>query len=161
MFRSAEFAQKALDMLALTDDIQRTLTVIGYSGKALWLLVDHIIWFGRTKIYDVDTKKWGQRSAWCWLIALLSLTLNDLRKIQLLTRRAEDMKLAGTINSAQGAELRRELRKAYLQLVINLSDVWIPLSVLQYVSKGVGAMGGVIASLTAIHVVWNKNVHGK
>ncbi|XP_022110677.1 peroxisomal membrane protein 11A-like [Acanthaster planci] len=161
MFRSAEFAQKAMDMLALTDDVQRLLTVIGYSGKALWLLVDHLIWFGKTDIYSVDTKKWSQRSAWCWLIALVSLTLNDLRKIQLLARRAADMQRAGTIKSMQGAELQRDIQKAHLQLIIDASDLLIPLSVLGYVSKGWGALGGVVSSVVAIHVVWNKNVHGQ
>ena len=53
MFRSVEYAQKAMDALTQTDDIQGTLTLIGYSGKALWLLVDHMIWLGKTKIYNV------------------------------------------------------------------------------------------------------------
>ncbi|XP_071789084.1 peroxisomal membrane protein 11B-like [Asterias amurensis] len=161
MFRSMEFAQRAVDALQQTDDIQRFLTLIGFTGKALWLLIDHLVWLGRTKICDVDIKKWGQRSAWYWLVALLSLTLNDLRKIQLLTRQAEALKREGLMKSNQGVELKRDMHKARLGLMVNLSDVWIPVSVLGYVSKGLGSMGGVIASVTAIHLVWNKNVHGK
>ena len=53
MGNSLELGQKALDALSMSDPTLRNLAVTAHSMKALWLLLDHTIWCGKTEIIKV------------------------------------------------------------------------------------------------------------
>lgn len=55
MLRSVEFLQRALDALASTDNTEASLQLIGYLGKSLWLLTDHVVWMHKIKLFDVSS----------------------------------------------------------------------------------------------------------
>nr|XP_054751985.1 peroxisomal membrane protein 11A-like [Lytechinus pictus]XP_054751986.1 peroxisomal membrane protein 11A-like [Lytechinus pictus] len=156
MLRSVEFLQRALDSLASSDNTEASLQLIGYLGKSLWLLTDHVVWLHKVKVYEVNIKRWADNSARAWLIGLLALTLRDLYKLQKLSLSLKELKRAGEPVPRQ--RLESDITKARLQFVLDFSDVFIPLAALGYVNKGVGSAGGVIASVIGLYLVWQKNV---
>ncbi|XP_780011.1 peroxisomal membrane protein 11A [Strongylocentrotus purpuratus] len=156
MLRSVEFLQRALDALASTDNTEASLQLIGYLGKSLWLLTDHVVWMHKIKLFDVNIKKWSETSARFWLIGLLALTIKDLYKLQKLSLSLKELKRAGEPVPRQ--RLESDITKARLQFILDFSDVFIPLAALGYVNKGVGAGGGIIASVIGLYLVWQKTV---
>ncbi|XP_072173543.1 peroxisomal membrane protein 11A-like [Diadema setosum] len=159
MFRSVEFLQKALDSLASADMTEASLQLVGYLCKAMWLFTDHFIWLNKVKLMEMDSKLVAQRSAWFWLVGLSALTLRDLYKLQKLSLSLKELKRAGEPVPRQ--RLESDISKARLQFVLDFCDVFIPLAALGYVNKGVGASGGVIASLIGLYLTWQKYVPKK
>ncbi|XP_071826200.1 peroxisomal membrane protein 11B-like [Apostichopus japonicus] len=159
MARTLDFLQKALDALGKKDETEKALEVLGYLFKAIWLFSDHLIWFGKIKLIQIDTKQWGQRSAWCWLAANSTLAARDLYKLQQLIIQAEELKQSG--NSSHRGNLPGDMQKVKLQLAVDLCDILIPLASLGYINKGLGAAGGVTSSLIGGYLVWEKNIGSK
>ncbi|XP_077994111.1 uncharacterized protein LOC144447868 [Glandiceps talaboti] len=156
MARSMEFLQKASDAMNITDDILKTFEVLGMLGKAIWLVSDHVIWFGKVKVIEVDLGWWSRISAWTWLLGIVSLILRDLRKIQNIALRAKAMKDGG--DREDPLTLKMEYKAARVELIKNFCDMWIPLGSLGYANKGYGASGGVISSLIGFRQLWHKTV---
>lgn len=160
MARTVDFLQKVLDALDRKDETEKTLEVLGYFFKALWLFSDHIIWFGKIKVIQIDTKDWGQKSAWCWLAANSFLAARDLYQLQQLIIQSEERKKSGD-TSLWSSKDQQELQKVKLQLAVDLCDILIPLGSLGYISKGLAAAGGVSSSLIGSYLVWQKNLGSK
>ncbi|XP_070536333.1 uncharacterized protein [Ptychodera flava] len=156
MARTLDFLQKAADAMYMTDDVLKTFEIAGMLGKAIWLVTDHVIWFAKVKVIEVDLKFWSKISAWTWFLGIFSLLMRDLRKLQMISERAK------TVKDRQDKEARKALRKEYhaarLELIKNFCDFWIPLGILEYSSKGWGATGGVVSSLIGWKQQWQKTV---
>ena len=53
MGNSIDLTQKALAALSLQDEILRNLSVCANTMKALWLILDHVLWCGKINIVKV------------------------------------------------------------------------------------------------------------
>ncbi|XP_033105707.1 peroxisomal membrane protein 11A-like [Anneissia japonica] len=156
MARCIDFALKAVDALRTTDEKLMIFSLIGSIGKAGWLVLDHAIWFGQIKVFTVESQRWAKISYWLWLIGVTALALRDLRKISLLTAQAKRLKSDG--EKGEKIALKAEIEKARLEFLIDFSDAFIPLSALDFCSKGIGALGGVVASVAGGYIAYEKNV---
>ena len=87
------------------------------------------------------------------------MTLKDLYKLQKLSLSLKELKRAGEPVPRQ--RLESDIMKARLQFILDFSDIFIPLAALGYVNKGIGAGGGIIASIIGLYLVWQKNMPSK
>lgn len=58
-----ELSQKALEALSTPHHLMRLLGVSAQGFKAIWLILDHIIWFGKVDIIQVS------KNVICWRIS--------------------------------------------------------------------------------------------
>ncbi|XP_014662128.1 PREDICTED: peroxisomal membrane protein 11A-like, partial [Priapulus caudatus] len=158
MFNSVEFLTKAIDSLAEKDDYLRYLSVIGMTGKGIWLLFDHLLWFGKIDMFKVNPR-YSRVSAWAWLAANIALTLRDLRKLHLLRMRTVTLKQAPQEEIKEDyCNLRPLVVAVQLELAKDFCDIFIPLATLGYADTGLAAAGGVISSVIAMQQEWGKIV---
>ncbi|PIK48520.1 putative leishmanolysin-like peptidase [Apostichopus japonicus] len=107
-------------LLARRTKQRKRFEVLGYLFKAIWLFSDHLIWFGKIKLIQIDTKRWGQRSAWCWLAANSTLD-RDLYKLQQLIMQAEEIKQSG--NSSHRGNLPGDMQKRQAKMRMSLAPI--------------------------------------
>lgn len=74
--KSVEVLYGTLKTLHIPDASLRSLLTLSRIAQSLFLLVDHIIWFGRVGLFKIDTEKWSRLANRCWLY---SIVLNLLR----------------------------------------------------------------------------------
>ncbi|XP_071942695.1 uncharacterized protein [Antedon mediterranea] len=156
MLRCIDFSLKAVDALRTTDEKLKMFALIGSIGKAGWLVLDHAIWFGQIKVFTVESQRWAKLSYWLWLIGVTALALRDFRKINLLVAQAK--KLRSQSEREEKTAIKAELDKARIEFLIDVSDAFIPLAALNFCSKGLGALGGVIASIAGGYLAYEKNI---
>ncbi|XP_013395286.1 peroxisomal membrane protein 11 homolog [Lingula anatina] len=155
---SLEFLQKAVDASKVTDNALVVTILGGMLGKALWLLIDHLLWLGKVNLVQVDMKKWSRRASWFWLVGQIFLVARDVRKLQLLMIRAKKIQRHGEENRESTGTLRKDFHTARLEAAKDILDILIPLSSLEFISKGFGAGGGLLSSFIGFRLEWEKNV---
>ncbi|XP_002741558.1 uncharacterized protein LOC100375007 [Saccoglossus kowalevskii] len=152
MAKTLDFLQKIADAMYITDDILKIFQILGMTGKAAWLVADHVIWFTKIKVIKADLLMWSKISAWTWFLGILALVLRDLRKLHNLIELAKGLKYGGEKRAK--VALEKELESAKIELIKDVCDLMIPLGSLQYLNKGWGATGGTISSLIGLQQTW-------
>lgn len=157
-----ELSQKALEALSTPHHLMRLLGVSAQGFKAIWLILDHIIWFGKVDIIQINHATWNKWSSWSWLIALASATILDLIKLTRLQAKVEaEMLQQKSAGSHPEVLSQFKIEKHNMQLTFwrDFCDLFIPLSSLHYANSGLGAFCGLLSSLIGFQQEWEKHVH--
>ncbi|XP_050406343.1 peroxisomal membrane protein 11A [Patella vulgata] len=162
MGNSTELIHKAMDSFKMPDTYQALLGVTTHSFKALWLILDHIIWFGKVEALQIQIKTWTVWASRAWLVSLLAATVINIHKINHV--KAQIAK-AGSRHGQSDHQhrndkqlLKRDYHGAQMTFLKDFCDVFIPLSSLGYVSPGLGAFCGVVSSYVGFKLEWEKHV---
>ncbi|KJE96745.1 hypothetical protein CAOG_007019 [Capsaspora owczarzaki ATCC 30864] len=137
-----------------------------------WLLIDHLLWFAKAGIVNVDAKKWSRRSAWFWLAGLILAVVRDIyqymrveqaraRYIQRSLNQPNSAEQAQTVLSSPTVQqFDKDLATHRLELIKDVCDLIIPSSSLELIQPSAGLVGllGLISSLIGLHQVWPKQV---
>lgn len=110
--------------------------------KAIWLLIDHVLWLAKINLVKLESTLWSKASNWIWLFGLILLTIRDVYNVKV-----------------------RKLRegRAYRELAKDACDVMLPvgnLDLIPYHDSGTAGLFGTISSLIGAYDIWLK-VEGK
>lgn len=132
------------------------ISKVSYS---MFLLCDHIIWFGRSGFTDVDTNRWNRIACKYWLI---SITMNLVRDYVEIKRLLANSKLILKYKDTDRKIIFRNImafteahKDVLLDTLKNSCDIFLPLAALNYVNLSPGTIGflGVISSVAGIYTV--------
>ena len=151
---SVDFGKKAFAGLANSDPAIRTLTFTSFGGKAGWLFLDHLIWANKVRILDVDASSLSKWSARLWLLGCLSAFLLSLYR--LLAAVEELRRISGDKSTC-----KRRVSTLRMEMLRDLCDCFIPLTLLNKVGPGIGWTAGVVSSIVALKMEWRKIVLGQ
>ncbi|XP_062518954.1 peroxisomal membrane protein 11B-like [Corticium candelabrum] len=138
LFSSIDFLINALDSLKEREPVVRYLTFSAMICKAIWLLIDHILWLSKANLINFETTRWTKRSNWIWLFGILFLIVRDVYNIRVrkLTKRSN-----------------------YRALVRNVCDMMLPvgnLGIVRCHDSGTAGLFGIISSLIGAYDIWLK-----
>ena len=93
-----------------------------------------------------------------WLTGLLFNTAAGLYTLYQLRQRALSLNKQEAESAVEGKKLEREWNGTTIQLVSDLCDMTIPVSVLGYVGldDGIVGLAGTVSSLLGVFTVWKK-----
>uniref|UniRef100_T1JI86 Peroxisomal membrane protein 11B n=1 Tax=Strigamia maritima TaxID=126957 RepID=T1JI86_STRMM len=139
----------ALKSLHLQELSLRTTITFSKISSALYLLTDHIIWFGRVGLMAVDKSKWTQQSNKFWL---LSITFSLIRDLMELWHVLETQKNPKRPISSPMLKCLRDRKDLTIDTVKNCCDVFIPATNLGFCNLSPGTIGllGVVSSALGI-----------
>lgn len=125
---------------------------------ALYLLCDHIIWFGRQGFADTDATKWNQMANKCWLFTIIMNLTRDYCEIKRLLSNDEILKFKYNDPKfilRNCRVLADEHKDVILDTIKNSCDIFLPLAALNYIKLNPGTIGllGVISSVIGIYTV--------
>lgn len=142
--RCLDVLYSALSSIHYPDLTLRVTLTLSKIANSLYLLADHILWFGRTGLVNVDGDRWNRVANKYWLYSITMNLARDVYEImRILNRRGRRQK---TINVVL------EHREIVIDTLKNGCDFLIPLAALGYIRLNAGVIGllGVISSLAAI-----------
>jgi peroxin-11B len=154
--KSADMFQGAVKSLSVQDFLHKLCLVIAKTSQGAYLLLDNYIWFGKQGLINVDTKKYGPRAAAFWLVTLFfSLIRNVYDILNILeneSRRRKRGEVGGNWMDCAGRH-----KPIIVDTVKNITDLFLPLSILQYINTSTGFQGlmGMISSIMGILVTWD------
>ncbi|XP_071440356.1 peroxisomal membrane protein 11B [Hetaerina americana] len=159
----------ALSSIHHADVIVRITLTLSKISSALFLLADHMLWFGRTGLIDVDSPRWSRLSYKYWLYSLTMNLLRDVYEIWRGLSRQVDKRSLRLGNPSRSYQCRidsacpisavkmifaflSDHQDIAVDTVKNACDLLIPLTALGYTSFSPGVVGvlGVISSIAAI-----------
>ncbi|KAK8390151.1 hypothetical protein O3P69_013012 [Scylla paramamosain] len=169
--KSLEVLHGALRTLHLPDAILRITLTLSRIYQFLFLLADHIIWFGRAGLWEIDKEKWSKVSNKFWLGSIILNLFRDVYEILTITKRRmrclgppvyisrnmlgvrEVCKAVPVLRPV--AEFAEEHRDVFFDSVKNLCDIWIPLTYLGHTKLSPGTVGflGSVSSLAGLVAV--------
>ena len=168
--KSLDTLQGAYKSMFVDDYAHKFTLVLSKLNQAAYLLIDHIVWLGKSGLVKNDVKKWSQRAARFWLyfisFQLLRNLYDFLNAYQNEVLRAKRQKQS----YSEGKERQRTTSIAtnvvvnHKPLVVdsikNICDICLPLSSLGYINTSAGFQGlaGVISSTMGILVTWNPRL---
>lgn len=141
------------------------------SGRAVclagWLLLDHLLWFGKIGVINIDMKKWSRRASWFWLTGLLLAVTRDVyqylkvtearqRYIQRALQQQPGEPFSVVLNSPAVHQFDKDRRTHIIELVKDVFDLSIPTSSLELLPLSPGLVGllGLLSSLIGLKQVW-------
>ena len=155
---SIDSLRSALQTLHLASPVLRVLLTLARVCRGLYLLLDHLLWASRMRLITIDDRYWGRLSNRFWLAAIFLSLMRDLYEILVALRlqknRLNQYGSASTPASTQAVVggVIRTSPALVVDVVKNLTDVWIPASRLDllYLPSGVVGLAGVISSLAGL-----------
>ena len=155
---SIESLRSALQTIHLSSPVLRVLVTLARISRGLYLLIDHLLWLSRMRLVSIDERYWGRLSNRFWLAAIFLSLMRDLYEF-LVALRAQRNRL-NQYGSSSGPVSPRAVVGGVVQtnpalvvdVVKNVSDVWIPASRLDllYLPSGVVGLVGVVSSLAGL-----------
>lgn len=144
--RCVDALYTALPFLHHPDKIVQFLAVLTKITQAMYLLCDHIVWFGRVGLTEVDTTHWTSTANRYFFYSLVLLLARDAYEILQLY----DVK--HSIRKLPLLQLVVNHKSLFLDLFKNSCDVLIPATGLGYFKFSPGAVGlfGVLSSAAAL-----------
>lgn len=159
------------------DKIRITI-VLSKITNSLFLLADHVLWLGRSDLFDVNITRWSTISNKYWLYTITLNLLRDFYEISNLLRTASASRSA-TFQNKQMNDVCEDRRTTWttayvlstfkflydclylnnrdvtIDTVKNLCDLFIPLTSLGYVELKPSTVGllGVISSIAGLAVL--------
>jgi len=79
--RSLDTIYGALKLIHLPDLILRILLTMAKINQGLYLLMDHVVWFGRVGLADINKDRWGTRANKFWLFSILLHFIRDIYEL--------------------------------------------------------------------------------
>lgn len=126
---------------------------------SLFLLCDHIIWFGRNGFTNVDINRWNRIACRYWLLSIVMKLVRDyveirrvLRNCKLILKFNDRTLLMKNIRTFTEAH-----KDILLDTLKNTCDIFLPLAALNYINLSPGAIGflGIISSMTGVYTIWD------
>ena len=140
------------------DMVTKSTSIVANFCLGIWMLYDHLIWAGKTKlIKDLDLKSISYRACALWITGLF---LNIIKTAYALQKNHQ--KALKQPNQDRALETISEQQfDLSLDLVRTCLDVTIPLNTLspsfsERVPSGVLGVLGLVSSLIGIFQVWKK-----
>lgn len=154
-----------------------TLTLSKVSNS-LFILSDNILWAGRIGVMSIDRMRWFRTSFRLWLYSILMnlvrdvYEMNKLLQPSTLTRVKQSVQSRLQTNPGQSrlepepdpiGESKRVLKVLVknkpltIDLIKNLTDVWIPLNGLNHVTlspRTVGLLGTISSTCALVQVMY-------
>ncbi|XP_046398350.1 peroxisomal membrane protein 11B [Ischnura elegans] len=159
----------ALSTIHHADLVVRITLTLSKIASALFLLADHILWFGRAGLMVVDSSRWSTISYKYWLYSLTMNLVRDVYEIwRGLTRQVDKRSLRiGSPSRSYQCRIDSVCPVSAMKLILaflsehqdvavdtvkNACDLLIPLTALGYTSFSPGAIGilGVVSSIAAL-----------
>ncbi|ESP01627.1 hypothetical protein LOTGIDRAFT_139407 [Lottia gigantea] len=163
MGNSFDLMIKVKDSFKGPDAYQALLGVITHSFKALWLVMDHVIWLGKVETVQIQMKTWSQWASRAWLVSLVTATVIDVHKLNDIKAQIIKAKTPHGQSDHHHRNnvqlLKRDFHGAQLTFLKDFCDIFIPLSSLNYVSPGLAALCGVTSSAIGFKLEWEKHGH--
>ncbi|XP_008467788.1 peroxisomal membrane protein 11B [Diaphorina citri] len=142
----------ALPLLHHPDKMIQMFTIMTKIAQGMYLLCDHIVWFGRVGLMEMDTVHWtgtANRYFFYSLVLMLARDIYEILQLYDVTKRSYRKVPLG--------ELVCSNKSLFLDLFKNVFDVLIPATGLGYVKFSPGAVGffGVLSSAAALYTIVN------
>ncbi|XP_059169993.1 peroxisomal membrane protein 11A-like [Physella acuta] len=153
-----DLAHKASDALSIPELGMRLLTFTSQVMKALWLLIDHLLWFSKVGLVNVDQIFWNQWSLRAWLIALTTASIADMIKLQGVQNKLHRHRKEFGKDAKISDKLQIEMHSVRMNFWRDFCDLFIPLGGLSYVSPGFSALTGVVSSVIGFKQEWEKHI---
>ncbi|KAK5648778.1 hypothetical protein RI129_003670 [Pyrocoelia pectoralis] len=129
--------------------------------NALFLFADHILWLGRSDLYNINTDKWSNISNKYWLYSIIMNLVRDFYEILVILKanKSRILPKSGVKNfndilscSAKAVVCINGYQNVVVDTVRNCCDVFIPLTALGHTKLSPGTIGllGVISSIAGI-----------
>ncbi|KAL1456911.1 hypothetical protein WDU94_001598 [Cyamophila willieti] len=144
----------ALPLLHHPDKMVQMLVVLTKIAQGMFLLCDHIVWFGRVGITEVDTLHWSGTANRYFFYSIVLMLARDFYEIMQLY----DVTKHSLKNRQMSlTELVCSNKTVFLDLLKNACDVFIPATGLGYVKFNPGTVGffGVMSSAAALYTIVN------
>jgi len=171
--RCLDVMHSALQTIHLPDSTLRTTLTLSRIASSLYLLCDHILWFGRIGLINVDKNDWSNWSNKFWLYSITMNLVRDFYEIFNL------LKISNSSNLAQkhyyGHSSRINVMPSHTPVTYetsfirtvewiirnknvctdtlkNFCDFWIPMTSLGHTKLSPSTIGflGMLSSLIAI-----------
>ncbi len=159
MGRCLDTLYTALNMIKDDDTIIRVNCAISKVSYALFLLCDHILWFGRYGYMEVDVTRWNRTANRYWL---LMITMNLIRDYAEVSRLYRNGKILVNWNFKDPKCTVKHLlalttthKDVTLDIVKNVCDLFLPLAALNVVNLSPSTVGllGVVSSAVGIYTI--------
>ncbi|XP_005107819.1 peroxisomal membrane protein 11A [Aplysia californica] len=155
---SVDLAHKALDSLSIPETALMVLAVTSHSFKAIWLLMDHLLWLAKVGLVKVDNAFWTQWSLRAWLVALAAASASDVIKFERVHNQLDKHRKENGADAKIPRQLQLDMHAVRMNFWRDFCDLFIPLGGLRYVSPGVAAVCGVVSSVIGFTQEWEKHV---
>ena len=151
------------------DQTIKVTVIAGKLSSALFLLMDHILWLGRSDLCAVDTDTFGRLCSKYWLYSLVFALIRDVYEIFniLKVNRSRIVGEGGVASWGRYVDVGAKAtacvmlyRNVVVDLVKNSCDFFIPLTALGYTELSPGTVGvlGVVSSLAGLLVLLDSSV---
>ncbi|XP_065217356.1 peroxisomal membrane protein 11B [Planococcus citri] len=157
--RCLDTLYSAMNLIHHDDKLISFNCAISKIAYSMFLLCDHIIWFGRAGLADIDTSRWNRIANKYWLFTIVINLARDYFEIKRLLAgskmfakcKCSDPKMA----IRKLIEFSETHKDVVLDLVKNSCDIFIPLAALNYVNLSPATIGmfGVVSSIVGIYTV--------
>lgn len=148
----------------LPDSTLRLTLTFSRISSSLYLFCDHILWFGRMGLFDIDKSKWSNLSNKFWLYSIVMNLIRDFYEIQNILKASSFSRYSQPRGKVVSENLNLEAqfivfmnwisrnKNVSLDTFKNFCDFWIPLNSLGHVKAHPGVIGlcGAISSFAAI-----------
>lgn len=157
--RCVDTLYSAMNLIHHEDKLVSFNCAISKIAYSMFLLCDHIIWFGRAGLADVDTARWNRIANKYWLFTIVINLVRDYFEIKRLLVGSKILVKCKCSDPKVVVRRLMEFSEAHkdvvLDLVKNSCDIFIPLVALSYVNFSPATVGllGVISSVVGIYTV--------
>lgn len=158
MGNSLDLIQKALAAMTMPNRALMVLTVTSHSFKAIWLMMDHLLWLGKVGMVKIDMTFWTRNSLRAWLVALIAAVTADIIKFEKTRISMEKFRKENGQGEPLPVPLKKEFRSIRMTFWRDFCDLFIPLGGLRYISPGIGALCGVASSSIGFVQEWEKHI---
>jgi len=164
--RSVDVLYSAFQTIRLPDHVLRLTLTLSRISSSFYLMCDHLVWFGRVGLLDINKKKWTDLSMKFWMYAimmnlirdayellhLLKVTRPSAQFLAKLERKEFENKSDLHVAMLRLADWVKTNKSATLDTLKNLCDVFIPATALGHTDLGPGTIGflGTISSAIAL-----------
>ncbi|GFO11427.1 peroxisomal membrane protein 11 homolog [Plakobranchus ocellatus] len=155
---SMDLAHKAVDALSIPHTGMMLLAFTSHSMKALWLLLDHLLWIGKIGVVKVELPFWTRWSLRAWLVSMVTSAISGMIKIQAADNKLVRYRRENGQDAKIPESLQVEARNVRMNFWRDFCDLFIPMGGLGYASPGFAAFCGLVSSLIGFQLEWEKNI---
>lgn len=150
--RCIDTLYSALPILHHSDKVIQTLAVLTKISQALFLFCDHIIWFGRVGLTEVDTLHWAGNANKYLFYSFVLMLVRDLYELLQIYDISKQ-----SFRKVPLSQLVCNNKALMIDLFKNSFDVLIPATALGFVKFSPAAVGffGTLSSAAVLYTMFN------
>lgn len=166
MGKSFDHLRVAMQTIHLKDPFQRLVITLAKLSRFLFLIFDHLVWFGRLQLFWIDAQKWSYRSTRFWFMGIFFGLLRDFYDLFSAVR-VEQSRLRHDSTGAKKnlvtavSRMIQNNPALVLDTIKNSTDVFLPLSFFEVgknISPGWVGLMGVVSTTCSLVAVWNEGL---